>query len=263
MIDYHVHTSISADCGVSMADMALAARNAGIRELCFTEHIDIGLPGPGEQDFSVDFERYRAALAEVREQYPDINIRMGIEAGLDMRTKDEMPALLSGLDYVIGSQHVVYGQDPYYQQVWQEHSQQAIYDEYLAESLRCARECDFYDVLGHLGYIAKFCPYDDKLMRYSNYSDAVDEILKLLVEKGKGLEVNTNGLYMTPDTMPEMPIVRRYHELGGEIVTIGSDAHYEVVVGHAVPETLAMLGEIGFRYVCAFDGRKPRFLAIK
>jgi histidinol-phosphatase (PHP family) len=86
--------------------------------------------------------------------------------------------------------------------------------------------------------------------------------LRLLVEKGKGLEVNTNGLYMTPDTMPEMPIVRRYRELGGEIVTIGSDAHGEAVVGHAAAETLAALKEIGFKYVCAFDSRTPRFITI-
>lgn len=263
MIDYHVHSDISADCGVSMEEMAAAARRAGISELCFTEHIDIGLPGPDELDFTVDFDRYRTVLAQVRAQFPDITIRMGIEAGLDMRTKDQMPALLNGLDYVVGSQHVVYGQDPYYQQVWKEHSQRAIYDEYLIESMRCAKECDFYDVLGHLGYIAKFCPYDDKLMRYSDFTDAVDAILKLLVEKGKGLEVNTNGLYMTPDTMPEVSIIRRYRELGGEIITIGSDAHYDVVVGHAVLETLAVLKDIGFQYVCAYDARIPRFLAIK
>jgi len=260
MIDYHVHSHISADCRVSMADMAQAARAAGIRELCFTEHIDIDLPG--ELDFSVDMGRYRAEIAAIRAQFPDIAIRMGAEAGLDLRTKDAMPELLTGLDYVVGSQHVVYGQDPYYQEVWGQHTQREIYEEYLAESLRCASACDFYDVLGHLGYIAKFCPYEDRLMRYADFPDAIDAVLRLLVEKGKGLEVNTNGLYMTPDTMPETPIVRRYRELGGEIVTVGSDAHYESVVGHAVPETLAMLKNIGFRYVCAFDQRQPQFIPI-
>ena len=260
MIDYHVHSDISADCGVKMADMARAARSAGVRELCFTEHIDLYLPG--ELNFSVDFGRYRSEFDAVKAAFPDINIRMGIEAGLEMGTMDQMPALLSGLDYVVGSQHVVYGQDPYYQKVWEGHSQRAIYEEYLAESLRCAQACDFYDVLGHLGYIAKFCPYEDKLMRYGDFPDAVDAVLKTLVEKGKGLEVNTNGLYMTPDTMPEMPVVRRYRELGGEIIAVGSDAHYEPVVGHAVSETLNMLKSIGFKYVCAFDARKPRFIAI-
>ena len=82
------------------------------------------------------------------------------------------------------------------------------------------------------------------------------------IERGKALEVNTNGLYMTPSTMPETAIIRRYYELGGEMVTVGSDAHYETVVGHAVAETLDVLQEIGFRYVCAFDSRKPRFIKI-
>lgn len=260
MIDYHVHTDISADCNVPMADMARAAAAAGIRELCFTEHIDLGLPeGP---DFTVDFARYRSVLEETRAAFPELTIRMGIEAGLDMSTKGEMPALLDGLDYVIGSQHLVYGEDPYYQRVWEDRTQRQIYDEYLAESLRTVQGCDFYDVLGHLGYVAKFCPYPDKLMRYADITDAIDEILRTLVEKGKGLEVNTNGLYMTPDTMPEAPIIRRYRELGGEIVTVGSDAHYTEVVGHAVPETLALLKSLGFDYVCAFDARKPRFLPV-
>lgn len=260
MIDYHVHSDISADCKVKMADMAHAAVQRGIRELCFTEHIDLGLTeGP---EFNVDFERYRAALSEVKAAYPQINIRMGIEAGLDLRTKDDMRMLLSGLDYVIGSQHLVFTQDPYYKKLWEGHTQREIYEEYLAECLRSAASCDFFDVLGHLGYVAKFCPYEDKLMRYADFTDATDAVLKLLVQKGKGLEINTNGLFMTPDTMPEMPIVRRFFELGGEIVTVGSDAHTEAVVGHAVSDTLELLRRIGFKYVCAFDERKPRFISI-
>ena len=82
------------------------------------------------------------------------------------------------------------------------------------------------------------------------------------MQRGKGLEVNTNGLYMTPSTMPETAIIRRYYELGGEIVTVGSDAHFESVVGHAVPQTLETLKSIGFGYVCAFDSHRPRFIKI-
>jgi len=260
MIDYHVHSNLSTDGKASMSDMAAAAQRAGIRELCFTEHIDLGLPN--ELDFSLDRDRYRAEIENVRAQFPGMNIRMGIEAGLDLRTMDEMAPLLEGVDYVIGSQHVVFGQDPYYQEVWEQHPQRELYEEYLAESLRCAAACDFYDVLGHLGYIGKFCPYEDKLMRYSDFPDEIDAILRLLVEKGKGLEVNTNGLFMTSDTMPEAPIILRYRELGGEIVTVGSDAHRPSVVGYAVPETLAAIKSMGFRYICTFEARKPRFLAI-
>ena len=263
MIDYHIHTNISADCTVPMRLMAKAARDAGIKEVGFAEHIDFDLPC--EFDFSkIDFEAYNAAYEETKREFPDLALRRGIEAGLDPATMDRMRALLAGFpcDFVIGSQHIVFGNDPYYDPVWQGHTQRELYDEYIRMSLETVENCEFFDVLGHLGYIAKFCPYEDKLMRYTDYPDAIETILKTLVQRGKGLEANTNGLYMTPSTMPETEIIKRYRELGGEIITIGSDAHYESVVGHAVKETLETLKDIGFKYVCAFDNRQPRFIAI-
>lgn len=263
MIDYHIHTNISPDCKVPMKLMAQAAREAGIKEVGFAQHIDLDLPG--EPDFSkIDFDAYTAQFEETQREFPGLVLRRGIEAGLDPRTKEKMAAILDGYpcDFVIGSQHVVFGLDPYYQSVWEGRTQRELFDEYMRVSMETAESCEFYDVLGHLGYISKFCPHEDRLLRYSDYPDAVDEILKTLIRKGKALEVNTNGLYMTPSTMPETPILKRYHELGGEMLTIGSDAHFESVVGHAVSETLETLKSIGFRYVCAFDNRRPRFIDI-
>ena len=156
----------------------------------------------------------------------------------------------------------MFGHDPYYKDIWQQYSKREIYDEYMRLSLETARSCDYYDILGHLGYIGKFCPFEDKMLRYDEYADAVDELLKTLIERGKALEVNTGGLCMTPSTMPETAIIRRYYELGGELLTVGSDAHYESAVGHAVAETLDVLKSIGFRYVCAFDSRKPQHIKI-
>jgi len=263
MIDYHIHTNISADCNIPMMKMAQAAQDAGLKEICFTEHIDLNMiEGP---DFTVNFDAYAAALEETRRAFPELTIRMGIEAGLDTGTMHKMKTILSGqpLDYVVGSQHVVFGQDPYYKDVWDRHTKEEIFDEYLRVSLDSASNIDDYDVMGHIGYVSKFCPYEDKLLRYADYTDMIDSLLKTLIEKGKGIEVNTNGLYMTPSTMPETPIIKRYFELGGQLVTVGSDAHYEVVVGHAVADTLESLKTIGFRYVCAFDKRQPRFLPLK
>lgn len=263
MIDYHIHTDLSADGKAPMRQMAQAAREAGIKEVGFAEHMELNIPG--EMDFSVvDFDAYRAVIEETRREFPDLVIRCGVEAGLDPMTMDRMSKILAGFegDFVIGSQHVVYGVDPYFESVWQGRTQREMFDEYMRVSLETVSACDFFDVLGHLGYISKFCPYEDKLLRYNDYPDAVDAILRILVERGKGLEVNTNGLYMTPSTMPETAIVKRFFELGGEIVTIGSDAHYESVVGHALPETLEALKSIGFKYVCAFDNRTPRFIKL-
>ena len=265
MIDYHIHTDISADCKVPMRRMAQAACDAGIKEVGFAQHIDLDLPGEVELDFSsINFEAYTAEILEIRREFPELTVRCGIEAGLDLATKDRISDILAGFacDFVIGSQHIVFGNDPFYESSWEGRTQREMYDEYMRVSLETVKACGFFDVLGHVGYIGKFCPYEDKLLRYSDYPDAVDALLRALVERGKGLEVNTNGLYMTPSTMPETAIVRRFFELGGEIVTIGSDAHYESVVGHAVTETLEMLKSIGFKYVCAFDNRQPRFIKL-
>ncbi len=261
MIDYHIHTNISADCDVPMARMVKAAHDAGLKEICITEHIDLNISeGP---PFLVDFDAYNAAFEAVKSAYPDMTIRQGIEAGLDIGMNDRMSELLASqpLDYVIGSQHVVFGFDPFFEEVWSRYTQKELFEEYLRASNETAAFCD-YDVMGHIGYISKFCPHEDKLLRYSDYTDMIDTLLKTLIDKGKGLEVNTNGLYMTPSTMPETAIIRRYLELGGEILTVGSDAHYESVVGHAVDETLQMLKSIGFKYVCAFNKRVPLFLPI-
>jgi histidinol-phosphatase (PHP family) len=167
------------------------------------------------------------------------------------------------LDYVIGSKHLVYGLDPFGSELWKQYTQKQAYEAYLVECIECAAACDFYDVFGHLGYIAKFCPFEDALMSYSDYSDAIDELLKILVKHGKGLEINTSGIKNTGTVMPEIPIAKRFFELGGEIVTVGSDAHDEAAVGRAVAETMQQLGSVGLKYVCAFDSRKPRFLAIE
>lgn len=262
MIDYHIHTSVSADCKVPMTNMAQAAVEAGLKEICFTEHIDLNQKlGP---DFTVDFNAYTAAIEDVRQNFPDLIIKMGIEAGLDTQAVPQMEALLAGhpLDFVIGSQHDVFGLDPYYENVWKQHDKADIFSEYMRVSIESAKNIDYYDVMGHIGYISKFCPFDDKLLRYADFTEMIDALLNMLIDKGKGIEINTNGLYMTPSTMPETEIIKRYFELGGEIITIGSDAHYETVVGHAVADTLGLLKTIGFRYICSYVKRQPVFLPL-
>ena len=262
MIDYHIHSDISGDCSVSMMRMAEAAQRKGLKEICFTEHIDIDFPG--DIDFVFDMGEYDEAFCEVKAAFAELNIRKGIEAGLETATKDTMSALVSRhrLDYVIGSKHLVTGLDPFGSELWRTCSQREAYEAYLQECIESVKECGFFDVFGHLGYISKFCPFEDSLMRYADYGDMIDELLKILADKGKGLEVNTSGLKATGSVMPEMPIVKRFFELGGEIVTVGSDAHDEASVGRATKETMQQLARAGFKYVCAFDNRKPRFIAI-
>ena len=261
MIDYHIHTSLSTDCRTSMMDMARAAVSKGLSEICFTDHIDFDFPN-GE--YMVDFDEYRRQFEETSAAFPSVKIRKGIEAGIEPQSYHRYEALLADqqLDYVIGSVHVVFGYDPYFPALWNDVSRQEAFDEYARLSLRCLEAIDIFDVLGHLGYIGKYCPHDNRLFKYSDYTDIIDTILKKLIDTSKGLEVNTSGLIKTGDYLPEKPVIERYFELGGEIITIGSDAHTVDSVGFASDEVLLYLKQTGFRYVCAFDQRKPRFIPI-
>lgn len=262
MIDYHIHTSFSCDSETPMISMAEAAHKRGLTEICFTDHIDLDFPGG--IDFVFDFDKYDMVVNETKKAFPDMNIRKGVEAGLDPGTKQELQRLISGsnFDYVIGSVHLVCGLDPYKSEFWDAYTKCQAFEEYLKVCIECATEIDFFDVFGHIGYVSKFCPLEEPLFKYSDYKDAVDELLKILIEKGKGIEVNTSGIKNTGSVMPETPIIKRYFELGGEIITVGSDAHEESAVGRAVNETLGILKSVGYKYVCAFDNRKPKFICI-
>lgn len=245
-----------------MADMAGAAQRAGLKEICFTEHIDIDFPG--DIDFVPDLDYYADEFEKVKATFLGMNVRKGIEAGLELRTKRELELFTAGkeFDYVIGSVHLIGGLDPYGSEFWHLYRGRRAFEEYLSTCIECAQEFDLYDVFGHLGYPAKFCPHDGALLRYEDHKDALDTLLGVLVKKGKGLEVNTSAFVKTGSVMPEEAVIKRYLELGGEIVTVGSDAHDEQSVGRAVPETLSMLKSIGLKYICAYDKRKPRFIAI-
>lgn len=262
MIDYHIHTSFSEDSEVSMADMAAAADKNGLKEVCFTEHVDFDFPKLG--DLNVDFDLYAQQIDEAKAAYPDINIRKGIEAGIELHTYERVEKFLADkeLDFIIGSVHIVKGNDPYFPEFWQTVTKKEAFDEYARVCLECVSAASFYDVFGHLGYISKYCPLEDNLFAYSDYTDVIDTILETLVSRGQGLEVNTSGLLKTGALLPELPIIRRFKQLGGEIVTIGSDAHTSEHVGYAAQYTLDALATLGFKYVCAYDKRVPRFIPI-
>lgn len=264
MFDYHLHSHISTDSDTPMIDLAAAAVAKGLKEICFTEHLDVDYPGFPPERGLADYKTYQDALQQTRNAFPDLSIKIGLEIGLEIDHLKDIPPRIEGLDFdfIIGSVHLLDGDDPYDPTFWDRHEQKEAYDRYARALIETIAECDFYDVAGHIGYIGKFNPHHDCVYRYSDYSDVVDEVLKSIIANGKGIEVNTSGLRTTPATLPEPNIIRRYFELGGEIITMGSDAHKEKDVGYGVNETLQTLKDIGFKYICAFEKRKPRFVPI-
>ena len=255
MYDYHMHSTVSFDARDPALSMALAAKARGLKEICFTDHLDY----PPDACMAFDTAQYNAAYDGL--EVPDLLIRRGMEFGL---TPDNAAQLQEDLnrrhfDFVIGSVHLVGDADIYMEPYWVDKTYEEAIRLHLETTLECVRAQEDYDVLGHLTYISK-CQGNPKkaLLHYADYKGIMDEILRELVKRGKGMELNTSGIDRCGGALPTLDYFQRFHELGGKIVTVGSDAHDTARVGQYTHEMVAELKKI-FGYVCTFEDRKPIF----
>ena len=258
MFDFHMHSLVSFDGRSDAASMVAAAERAGLREICFTDHMDYD-PLATEQTMQFDLETYRAAYDDLHSK--TVKIRRGMEFGLlpDNAMQLKQDAAQYPYDFVIGSVHFADNLDIYYEPYWAHKTQEEAERRYLETILRCVQHHEDFHVLGHLTYISKAWSNPAKRpVPYGDYREIVDEILRTLAAKGKGLEINTSGVDKSGDYLPPMTYLRRFKELGGEIVTVGSDAHGASRVGQYCQDAALMAQEI-FGHVCTFEAGKPIF----
>ena len=258
MFDFHMHTKISFDSETEPVEMLRAAEKSGLREICFTDHVDHHGKPDGEH-FLIDFNDYAEAYDTL---YSDkLVIRKGIEMGLVKWNKCEAEEILKTreFDFVLGSIHYADGNDPYFPEFWEGKTFGQSVTKYLSDTLECVKIHDNFDVLGHLNYVCKY-NYSGQPSDFSfeKYREVTDEIMKVLISKGKGMEINTSGVDKTGNFLPDITYIKRFKELGGEIVTVGSDAHAPDRVGQYTKDAVEMAKEV-FGYVCTFEKRKPVF----
>ena len=258
MFDFHMHSSVSFDSKATPADMAAAAIERGLREICFTDHYDQQTdPAAPANLFSM--EAYRKAYDNL--SIPGITVRRGMEFGLTGWNEPHLKALADSypFDFILGSVHFVDGVDPYEPRYWQGRTVHEAFRAYLETVYQCVLVHDGFDVLGHLTYVCKsvYNPSHGPVP-LEDHREVTDEILKLLVAKNIGMEVNSSGVDRAGTFLPSAEYLRRFKELGGSIVTIGSDAHDPGRVGQYAPQALQMLKEI-FGHVCTFERRQPVF----
>lgn len=263
--DTHMHTHFSGDSDAALADMAEAALHLGLDGVCFTDHYDYDYPEEPEL-FLLDFDSYRQETAALRQIYADrLPICFGIELGLQPHLAEHncMVTQSYPFDFVIGSSHVVHGRDPYYPAYYEGRTESAAYREYFESILENLGTGADFDVYGHLDYVVRYGPNKNTAYSYEKYSDIIDEILRVLIAGGKGIEVNTGGFSNgLGHPNPTEAILARYRELGGEILTVGSDAHNPQHVGAEFARLPDILRNAGFSYYTVFEGRKPRFLPL-
>ena len=265
--DCHMHSSFSADSETPMEDMIRRAIECGLTGVCFTEHLDPDYPDtPDQLDFSLNIPAYRERLLGFKEAYRDrLDIRFGIELGLQPHLEQEFHDLLkeTPFDFVIGSSHVVHGFDPYYPEFFRGRKEFFAYMEYFESILENIAFFSEMDVYGHIDYVVRYGPNKNSEYSYGRYQEILDEILRRLISRGIGIELNTGGYhYGLGEPNPCTAVIRRYRQLGGEIITVGADAHTPDQVAFAFDKAAEVLRACGFSYYTVFRDRRPEFIRL-
>jgi len=260
--DYHTHTNYSIDGKASMDTMINRAIKLGLEEYAITDHIDFGYPNPkiiGPYDISDIVAAMEAAKAEYDGR---IKVLVGVEISLRPDVADIAQKMVDtyDFDFVIGSAHDARGIDFFWPDFRHGRTTHEVHATYYENLLEMVRTCNAFDVVGHFDYINRRRDFTDGPRYYADYHDIIDAILKAIIEKGKGLEINTAGItYGMGYVHPHIEILQRYVQLGGEIITVGSDAHAPQYVAQHFGVAYELLQQLGIKYITRFDKRKPLF----
>ena len=262
--DVHMHCGFSNDSETRPEDMVESAIAKGLSVICFTDHYDKDNLDWGDEAI-FDVESYFQKMIALQEEYRDrIDIRIGAEIGMQPYLAEYYQNFIAQhpFDFVIGSVHSVLEHDVALE-FFQKHSDPEGYKIYFEEMLQDVQKIKSYDVLGHLDYIVRYSNQGSKGFDLNDYMDIIEEILKQVIVHGKGIEMNMSGLkYGLGAPHPQPEIIKRYRELGGEIITVGADGHIPEHIAYDYHLADDILKSCGFKYYTEFKGRKPVFVKI-
>lgn len=266
--DFHMHSCFSGDSNTPMEEMVQKAISLGLSHICFTEHYDPDYIYTEEEDgiFELNTDSYLYDLLSLKSKYEDqIRIMFGVELGLQPHLKRELAIYSKShdFDFIIGSTHICNRKDPFYPSFFEGRSEDEAHHEYFETILESVKKLPYFDVYGHLDYVVRYGPTKNDNYTYEKHKDVFDQILSTLIEAEKGIELNTAGFkYQLGQPNPSIDIIKRYKELGGEIITIGSDAHTSDRIGADFDKAREILLNCGFKYYTIFEGRMPEYLKL-
>ena len=279
LVDCHTHTQFSVDSAANITQMIEKAISLGLAAYAVTDHCECNRWYPESHyedthfyrffNFGDNFEKSVSAVTSLKEKYKDkLNLICGVEMGQSLQDIEIAQKIVSDkrLDFVIGSLHQVTNNEDFAFIDYNSYTAESIY-ELLEQYFREVYDmCVWgkFDVLGHLTYTLRYIKgsfgFDADISRFD---DIISESFKALISNGKGIEINTSGLRQAyGDTFPSLRYVRLFRELGGEIISIGSDAHTVEELGKGINQGADIAKQAGFDYICFFRERKPEFIKI-
>ncbi len=270
--DSHVHSEFSSDSTAPMEQMVERAILLGMKKLYFTDHMDIDYPPVSDHNFLFDPDAYFKKIEELKAKYHNqIKLLVGIELGLQPHLSERLTTLVNSypFDYIIGSSHVVDHEDPYYPSYWENRTKKEGIHRYFETIIENCASFQRFHSYGHIDYIIRYVPGQLQAVvkedySYSDYADILDIVLKTLIHNGIALEINTAGYkYGLGYAHPKPQVLTRYKELGGELITIGSDAHKPEHLCYDFQLVPDLLDNVGFQYYATFEQGKPVFDKIK
>lgn len=267
--DYHMHSQHSGDSDTPSEGMIKRSIELGLKQICFTEHYDPFFPYyiPEEKGmFELDLVKYFGNIDELSHKYKSqIKVLHGIEIGMQPDILDYCTQYIKNhpFDFVICSSHVAGKTDPYYPVYFEGRTPKEAITFYFEEILRIVSNYNEYDVYGHLDYVVRYTDLNGKDIELKDYYEIIEAILKTIIGNGKGIEINTGGLITKLNRInPHIEIVKLYKELGGEIITVGSDAHTPEYVAKGFDTAKDLLKEAGFNHHTIFEQRKYKHIDI-
>ncbi len=265
MIDMHIHSLFSYDSEESPVRIAEKAAAIGLSRIAITDHCDFAYPN-SEGQFVRDYSTYFQVLEETRRFVPQASLSIGLEVGFTPLGSEVYSKILSTypFDYVINSVHVPDGRaDCYCPEDFEGKSRAEAYGLYL-EAVHNSIDAPYhYDAIGHLGYVCRNAPYKAPAFSLKTEGDMLDAILKKIIHKGKILEINTSVRSAGSVTLPSESILARYKELGGELITFGSDAHDCSRINDGYERASDLAKAIGFKYFAVVSAKKISMIEIE
>lgn len=263
--DYHIHSHFSGDSQEHIDKIINKCISLGMKDMAITDHLEYDIDGM-TPNWEINLDEYTKTILAYKEKYKDlIDISLGIEVGVQPHTRKFLEEQINKypFDFIIISTHALDRQDIAMSRIYDKMTKQELQKYYFETVLDNVKNYNDFNVYGHIDFITRYGGEDFHGVNYEENKDLIDEILKTLIMKNKGIEINTSGFRYNEDRVyPCDYILKRYIELGGQIITLGSDAHISDYIGMDFPFVYEKLRKMGVNYICSFKNREPIFRKI-